>query len=71
MIASLLSQPIQAIDDGKIRAQLPFPQIAREALLGLDTVGQAGDLAALDVDVWRKIQGGRNDQGTVKPKVNR
>ena len=71
MIATLLSQPIQAIDDGKIRAQLPFAQIAGEALLGLDAVGEAGDLTALDIDVWRKIQGGGNDQGTIEPKVNR
>ena len=51
MIATLLSQPIQAIDNGEVGAKLAFAQIAGEALLGLGAIGQSGDLAALDIDV--------------------
>ena len=71
VVATFFRETIQAIDDGEVGTQLAFAQIPGEALLGLSTVGQARDLAAFDIDVWRKIQGGGNDQGTVEPKVNR
>ena len=71
MVATLLRQSIQAIDDGEVGTQLPFAQIPRKALLGLSAIGQSRDLAPLDVDVRREIKGGGNDQGTVEAKINR
>ena len=50
MIATLLSQPIQTIDNGEVRTQLAFAQIPGEALLGLSTIGQTRNLATLDID---------------------